>query len=106
MAIALAGCAAPQMAFPTPQPLTPPPTQSSASVIPTSQTTETRPVLLYDEWPREGFPNDAAQITSASLEDDILTLKVGYSGGCREHTFELHAFTAFLLAKPPQGVLY
>lgn len=102
MALALAGCAAPQTVDST---LTSP-RQTSTPLIATSQSTEPHPVLLYDEWPLEGFPNDAAQITSASLEDDILTLKVVYPGGCREHTFELHAFTAFLLSKPPQGVLH
>lgn len=102
MALALAGCAAPQTIGPTLSP----PTQTSVPQIATRQMTEPRPVLLYDEWPSEDFPNDAAQITSASVEDDLLTIKVGYSGGCQPHTFELHAFTAFLLSKPPQGVLH
>jgi hypothetical protein len=63
-------------------------------------------VLLYDDWPCEGFPNDAAKITSATLEENILTIHVTYQGGCQEHDFALHAATAFLQSIPPQALLH
>ena len=66
----------------------------------------TRPVLLYDDWPSGGFPMDAAHITVVTLEKNILKLQITYQGGCREHTFELNAATAFLLSNPPQGLLH
>src|ERR1051326_2212342 len=94
MIFGLVGCAAPQTASPTLLSTTP----TSTPLIAASQRTEVKPVLLYDEWPSDGFPNDAAQITVTDLENNILTIKVVYAGGCQEQTFELHAFTAFLLS--------
>lgn len=72
MAIALAGCVAPR----TEGPELSKPTKTSVSIVETSQ------VVLYDEWPSDGFPNDAAKITATALEDNILTIKVVYRGGC------------------------
>lgn len=71
-----------------------------------SPLSETKPVKLFDEWPSEGFPNDKAHITAASLEKDLLTIKFSYQGGCQAHAFELQALTAFMLSQPPQGMLY
>jgi hypothetical protein len=69
-------------------------------------TSATPPVLLYDDWPCEGFPNDAAKITAATLKENILTIHVTYQGGCQEHDFALHAATAFLQSIPPQALLH
>jgi len=66
----------------------------------------TSQVLLYDEEPPEGFPNDAAHIVAVTLEKDILKIQITYQGGCQEHIFELYAWTAFLQSLPPQDVLY
>ncbi len=76
------------------------PTKTPIPINPTHQ------IELYSEWPSAGFPNDAADIVSTTLEDNILTIQVIYQGGCKEHTFELHAWTAFLESQPPQGVLH
>lgn len=62
--------------------------------------------LLFDDWPKDGFSADAAEITAITLEKNILQIQVVYQGGCQEHTFELHAWTGFLLSNPPQGELY
>lgn len=123
LAVTLTGCAAPQTASPTLS-LSPPtsapvtttiqktatsipqlPTPTTTPLIATNQMTEVSPVLLYDEWPREGFPSDPAQVTVMDLENNILKLKVIYFGGCRVHTFELHAFTGFAASDPPQGMM-
>lgn len=69
-------------------------------------TTEAQPVVLYDEWPSDSFPNDAATITATSLKKDILTIKVKYQGGCQEHQFKLYAATYFQLSLPPKGLLH
>jgi hypothetical protein len=63
-------------------------------------------VLLFTDWPHDSFRNDAAKITEITLEKNILKIYVVYQGGCQEHTFELHAWTGFLLSNPPQGELY
>lgn len=63
-------------------------------------------VLLFDDWPKDGFPTDTAKITAITLEKNILQIQVVYQGGCQEHTFALHAWTGFLLSNPPQGELY
>jgi hypothetical protein len=69
-------------------------------------TAETCQIILYDEEPRNGFPNDAAKINSLSLGNNILTIDIAYQGDCQEHTFELYAWTAFLESNPPQAVLF
>ena len=84
----------------TPSPESLPPKKLSTSVNGTGQ------VLLFDDWPKDGFPSDPANITAITLEKDILEIQIVYPGGCQEHTFELHAWTGFLLSNPPQGELY
>jgi hypothetical protein len=63
-------------------------------------------VLLFDDWPKGGFPNDAAKITAITLEKNILKINITYQGSCEKHSFELHAWTGYLLSNPPQGELY
>ena len=84
------------------------PTPISTLPKPAKQITpsETHQIILYDEEPRNGFPNDAAKINTLSLHGNILTIDVAYQGNCQEHTFELYAWTAFLESNPPQGVFF
>ena len=63
-------------------------------------------VLLVDEWPTDGFPTETAKITTVMLEENTVKIQVVYQGTCQEHTFALHAETAFLQSIPPQGLLY
>src|SRR5687767_13405257 len=84
----------------TPSPEFPCPTTLPTSVSGTSQ------VLLIDEAPQDCFPTDAAKITAITLEENILKIQVVYQGGCQQHTFGLHAETAFLMSNPPQWSLY
>ena len=85
--------------------LTPSPEFSCPPTLPTS-VSGTRQVLLIDEAPYNCFPTDAAKITAVALERNILMINVTYQGGCQEHSFGLHAATAFLQSNPPQGLLY
>ena len=41
-----------------------------------------------------------------TLKNKVLKIQVVYQGGCQEHTFELYAWTGFLMSDPPQGELY
>jgi hypothetical protein len=66
----------------------------------------TSQVLLFTDWPHDGFPNDAAKITAVSLEKNVLKIQTAYQGGCQEHIFELYAWTGFLMSSPPQGELH
>ncbi len=63
-------------------------------------------IILYNEWPGDGYPNDAVEITQVSIEENRLTLNVNYLGGCQKHDFELYAWSAFLESLPPQATLY
>ncbi len=85
--------------------LTPSPEFSCPTTLPTSVSGSSQ-VLLIDEAPQDCFPTDAAKITAVTLERNILQINVTYQGGCQEHTFGLHAETAFLLSNPPQWSLY
>jgi hypothetical protein len=75
------------------------------TALPTS-VSRTGQVLLIDEAPRDCFSTDAAKITAVVLERNTLKINVDYLGGCQEHTFGLHAETAFLESNPPQWSLY
>jgi hypothetical protein len=90
---------------PTWTPYTSSPTEPTLILTSTSAS-GTSQVLLFDDWPQESFPSDAARITAITLEKNILEIHVVYQGGCQEHSFELHAWTGFLLSNPPQGELY
>ncbi len=73
--------------------------------LPTS-VSGTGQVLLFDDWPKDGFLNDAAKITAVTFKKNILKIQVVYQGGCQEHDFELDVWTGFLLSIPPQAELY
>ena len=98
----------------TATPLALPPTWTPYASSPTEPTliltstsaSGTSQVLLFDDWPQESFPSDAARIIAITLEQNTLKIHVIYQGGCQEHRFELHAWTGFLLSNPPQGELY
>lgn len=41
-------------------------------------------------------------ILSASIEANIITLKISYSGGCERHEFKLYGSTFIMKSLPPQ----
>ena len=85
--------------------LTPSPESSCPTMLSTS-VSGVRQVLLIDEAPQDCFATDTAKITAVVLDRNILKIHANYPGGCQEHTFGLHAETAFLLSDPPQWSLY
>lgn len=58
----------------------------------------------------EGFNPEqlgaSVTILSHSIEDRYLTLQIGYSGGCEEHSFDLSTDMSFMGASPPAATLY
>ena len=78
-------------------------------VLPTNlATSENVPsqVILYDEEPLNGFPNDAASIDAITFFGNSLKINITYQGGCQEHTFALYTFSAFLQSYPQQAQIY
>lgn len=53
--------------------------------------------------PRE---TDAFTIDEVSLEGNILTVVVQYSGGCKDHEFKLFSNQRYMKSMPPQLPLY
>jgi hypothetical protein len=57
--------------------------------------------INIDEW-----ANDPVDIISASLEDDILSIKVQYGGGCKDHFFKLIIPEGIEKSNPPQTTFF
>lgn len=56
-------------------------------------------ILHENEW--EKYSMDAFHLDSAYVEGDFLFMRVGYSGGCREHEFNLWRLPPNALVPPP-----
>lgn len=59
------------------------------------------PVVLVDVLP-SAIPQDSYALLDASLQGDLLVLRVGYSGCSASHPFTLYAGRAFAESIPPQ----
>lgn len=73
----------------------------------------TEPVIKYDENIKliesiniDEWANDPVNIISASLEDDILSIKVQYGGGCKDHFFKLIIPDGIEKSNPPQTTFF
>lgn len=85
----------------------------SLSIIFFGSCDSTEPKIIYyenvklveniniDEW-----ANDPVDIISASLEDDILSIKVQYGGGCKDHFFKLIIPKGIEKSNPPQTTFF
>jgi len=62
-------------------------------------------VMIIDANP-DNLLLDDYKIDSAYIEDDILTLKVAYGGGCKTHYFFAYVNTFIYMSNPPQIDLY
>lgn len=61
----------------------------------------TKTAILVDDF--EEFRNNAnTDITSVSIDENIMTLGVSYSGGCEEHEFSLIGSRLISKSLPPQ----
>lgn len=52
--------------------------------------------------PTVGRPSDPFHLNTAAVDGDSLAVEVSYSGGCREHEFELALDDAFMESDPVQ----
>ena len=60
-----------------------------------------RAVTLVDDVSGQD-PDASYGITNATVDGNVLTVRVSYSGGCREHEFELIAARDFGASLPPE----
>jgi len=60
-------------------------------------------VLNKDYIPSE---KQTYNLDSTSLKEDILTIYVSYSGGCKEHSFELVTNGRYAESNPPQLIIF
>lgn len=60
------------------------------------------PIILVDDLRPGDWPRDPAHIEKAEVFGDVLSLRVSYSGGCREHGFQLIASRQFMESYPLQ----
>jgi hypothetical protein len=78
---------------------------SRLSPTDSSQQTDTTGVsiIMVDDLSTAGLAIDNAQIKSASLSSDVLTIVEQHGGGCAPHDFKLFGSKLFLESFPPQA---
>ncbi len=59
-------------------------------------------VYLIDGQSESLITKDPLVINDAVINQNILTLSFGYSGGCKEHIINLFAYTGIMKSNPPQ----
>lgn len=62
--------------------------------------------IIVDAEFQEPKENANFEISSASIENDILTLTVTYSGGCQEHEFKAYFNSIYLKSEPPKAGIF
>jgi hypothetical protein len=63
-------------------------------------------IIMFDDMDDITLHTDQATITVIGIVGNTLCLTVQYSGGCRDHEFELYGMNAFLESYPPQAPIY
>ena len=63
-------------------------------------------IIMFDNHSVLTLYKDKALITSSSVSENILTMKVQYGGGCQEHDFSLYGYSLFLKSNPPQAEVF
>jgi hypothetical protein len=68
--------------------------------------TDIQPVQLIDANYSGIIRRDAMSAVNPVLENNILSISAGYSGGCRTHLIELFALKEIIKTNPAQVTLY
>ena len=63
-------------------------------------------IILLDDPFDTRFPEDPVKIEGASIQGDLLAIKVVYGGGCKTHQFALYGSTGFMESYPVQARLF
>lgn len=73
----------------------------------TTQSCDSTDFVIITEQPADSLQLDAFVLNSVKIEDDILTLNISHSGGCKEHDYTLFMSPAvFLESYPTQANLF
>jgi hypothetical protein len=84
--------------------------QNTTSENPTAEVPKTENEMLNKEYPdinikaqigNTEMESSSVQLLKASVEGNFLTLKIGYSGGCAEHSFEFIGSKMIAKSLPP-----
>lgn len=67
---------------------------------------ETVKALILDKEFIQPKENANFEILEASISDDILTLKVTYSGGCEAHEFNAYFNGVYMKSEPPKAGIF
>ena len=60
-------------------------------------------IVMVDDLSTASLSVDGAQIKSAIISSDVLTIVAQYGGGCKQHEFKLFGSTRFYESNPPQA---
>ncbi|MCI0447124.1 hypothetical protein L0152_28445 [bacterium] len=63
-------------------------------------------IIMIENLDSLNFAIDPAGIDTASIQGDLLRLKVSHAGGCEPHDFSLYGLSAFLESYPPQAEIF
>lgn len=63
-------------------------------------------IIIVDDIDSLTFIADPARIDTASVQSDLLVLKVSHAGGCEPHDFALYGLSALLESNPPQAEIF
>lgn len=66
---------------------------------------EVRPIIVAFDSQPDDWPGDLFAALEATLQADTMTLRVSFTGGCRDHRFELVAWSGWLESEPVQANL-
>lgn len=73
----------------------------------TSQACDTTNYVIITEQPPDSIQLDSFDLNSVLVDADTMTLNISYSGGCKDHEFNLFMSpAAFLESNPVQANLY
>lgn len=75
---------------------------SSCKTKPPGNTNSALPKVIIEEGYNTPQHNDGYTIQRASISKDVITIVVQYSGGCKNHEFELKGSKMWLKSLPPQ----
>ena len=76
------------------------------SQLPARQDKIEHPGVIIDNTFRPGNNKSTYEIKSAAIAGDILSLNISYTGGCKEHSFELISNGLYAKSLPPQITVY
>ena len=63
-------------------------------------------IIIVDSLNLSTFKKDKLKVLEQNIIGDILTLKVQYGGGCKEHEIKVYSLKSIIKTNPPQFELF